>query len=167
LGVVSWHMLTGDNEKVALRVSKEVGFDNFKSGLLPQDKLAFIENFKKQNKGVLAMMGDGVNDVAALALADVSIAMGKGGSDVSIEAADVALMKDDLRKVPQIIDFSQQAVRIIKHNFWVWGIVNAVGLVLVFAGVLNPMTAALYNFLTDFLPIFNVFRISFLKKSSL
>ncbi|MEK7104052.1 MAG: HAD-IC family P-type ATPase, partial [Patescibacteria group bacterium] len=166
LGVVSWHMLTGDNEKVALRVAKEVGFDNFKAGLKPQDKLLFIENFKKQNKGVLAMMGDGVNDAAALALADVSIAMGKGGSDASIEAADVALMKDDLKKVPQIIDFSQQAVRIIKHNFWVWGTVNAVGLVLVFMGTLNPMTAALYNFLTDFLSILNVFRINFLKKSS-
>ncbi len=166
LGVVSWCMLTGDNEKVALRVAKEVGFDNFKAGLKPQDKTAFIENFKKNNKGVLAMMGDGVNDAAALALADVSIAMGQGGSDASIEVSDVALMKDDLKKVPQIIDFSQQAVKIIKHNFWVWGIVNAVGLALVFMGVLNPMTAALYNFLTDFLPIGNVFRISFLKKSS-
>jgi len=165
LGVTSWQMLTGDNEKAALRVVKEVGFDNFKAGLKPQDKVAFIENFKKQNKGVMAMMGDGVNDAAALALSDVSIAMGKGGSDASIEASDVALMKDDLKKVPQIIDFSQQAVKIIKHNFWLWGAVNAIGLFLVFAGVLNPMTAALYNFLTDFLPILNVFRISFLKKS--
>ncbi|MDD5738833.1 MAG: cation-translocating P-type ATPase [Candidatus Pacebacteria bacterium] len=165
LGVVSWCMLTGDNEKVALRVVKEVGFDNFKACLKPQDKVAFIENFKKQNKGILAMMGDGVNDAAALALADVSIAMGKGGSDASIEASDVALMKDDLKKVPQIIDFSQQAVKIIKHNFWLWGVLNAIGLFLVFVGILNPMTAALYNFLTDFLPIFNVFRISFLKKS--
>lgn len=166
LGVVSWYMLTGDNEKVALRVSKEVGFDNFKAGLKPQDKLLFIENFKKQNKGILAMMGDGVNDAAALALADVSIAMGQGGSDASIEAADVALMKDDLKKVPQIIDFSQQAVRIVRHNFWLWGAFNGIGLVLVFMGVLNPMTAAFYNFATDFIPILNVFRISFLKKSS-
>jgi len=165
LGVKYWCMLTGDNEKSALRVAKELGFDNFKAGLKPQDKVSFIENFKKQNKGILAMMGDGVNDAAALALADVSIAMGKGGSDASIEAADVALMKDDLKKVPQIIDFSQKAVKIIKYNFWLWGILNAIGLSLVFAGVLNPMTAALYNFLTDFIPIINVFRISFLKKS--
>ncbi|MDD5433059.1 MAG: cation-translocating P-type ATPase [Candidatus Pacebacteria bacterium] len=166
LGVKKWYMLTGDNEKSAIKVAKELGFDNFRSGLKPQDKVKIIEQFKKQNKGVLAMMGDGVNDAAALALADVSIAMGKGGSDASVEASDVALMKDKLKKVPQIIDFSQQAVAIIKHNFWLWGVLNAIGLTLVFAGVLNPMTAALYNFTTDFIPILNVFRISFLKKSS-
>ncbi|MDD4990085.1 MAG: cation-translocating P-type ATPase [Candidatus Pacebacteria bacterium] len=164
LGVKSWYMLTGDNEKVAIKVAKALGFDNFKAGLKPQDKILAIENFKKQNKGVLAMMGDGVNDAAALALADVSIAMGTAGSDTAIEAADVALMKDKLKKVPQVMVFSKKTVEIIRHNFFLWGIFNGVGLILVFAGVLNPMTAAFYNFITDFIPIINVLRIGFFKK---
>lgn len=163
LGVKSWYMLTGDNEKAAIKVAKQLGFDNFKAGLKPQDKLSAIENFKKQNKGVLAMMGDGVNDAAALALADVSIAMGVVGSDAAIEVADVALMKDKLERVPQVMAFCKRTVRIIKHNFFLWAIFNGVGLVLVFAGVLNPMGAAFYNFATDFIPILNVFRVSFSK----
>ena len=161
LGVRKWLILTGDNERVASRVAKELGIDDFKANLKPQDKLTIIEDFKKENEGVLAMMGDGVNDAAALALADVGFAMGTAGSDVAIEAADVALIKDKLEKVPQIIAFSQQAVRIIKHNFFLWGAINLIGLFLVFGGILNPMGAALYNFLTDFIPILNVFRIEF------
>ncbi|MCL5010708.1 MAG: cation-translocating P-type ATPase [Patescibacteria group bacterium] len=159
LGVKQWFVLTGDNRAAAQKVAGELGIKNFYAGLKPQDKLAVIEKIKKENKGVVAMMGDGVNDAAALALADVSVAMGKIGSDAAIETADIALMNDDLRKLPQAMSVAKSAVKIIKQNFWLWGVINSVGFVLVFAGVLHPQEAALYNFLSDFIPIANAFRV--------
>ena len=158
LGVKNWIMLTGDNEQVASRVSKEIGIDEFHANLKPEDKVDYIKKLKKDH-GVIAMMGDGVNDAASLAIADVSFAMGAIGSDTSIEASDIAIMHDDLRRVPEAIFLSKEALVILKQNFGIWAISNTVGLVLVFAGFLNPVGAAAFNFLTDFFPILNVFRI--------
>ena len=154
----NWIMLSGDNESVAKSVAKNLGLDEFHSGLQPADKIEYIKKLKKHH-GTIAMIGDGVNDAAALALADVSFAMGVIGSDASIEAADIALMKDDLRRVPEAIYLSKEVLRIVKQNFIIWAFSNAVGLFLVFKGVLNPGGAAAYNFLTDFLPILNVLKI--------
>lgn len=162
LGVKKWIMLTGDNEQVGARVAKEVGLDEFYSGLKPAEKLEHIKSLK-QKHGVIAMMVDGVNDAASLALADVSFAMGAIGSDTAIEAADIALMHDDLRRVPEAIYLSKEVLTIVKQNFGIWFASNAIGLTLVFTGVLGPVGAALYNFLTDFVPILNVFRIYNLK----
>ncbi len=162
LGAKRWIMLTGDNEKVAKKVSEEVGLDEYHANLKPEDKLTYVKDFKKKYEGDLAMMGDGVNDAAGLALADVSIAMGAIGSDAAIEAADIALMHDSVKKIPELMLLSRKSMRIIKNNFWIWGITNAAGLVLVFWGILGPTGAAAYNFLTDFLPVFNVFQIYFL-----
>lgn len=158
LGVKKWIMLTGDNEQVATRVAREVGVDEFHANLKPADKLEYLKNLKKQ-QGVIAMIGDGVNDAPSLAIADVSFAMGAIGSDTSIEAADIASMHDDLRRVPEAIFLSKEALIILKQNFGVWALSNVIGLTLVFVGVLNPVGAALFNFLTDFVPILNVFRI--------
>ncbi len=158
LGIKKWIMLTGDNEKVTGRVVKETGIDQFKSGLKPEEKLKYIENFQKDKNNVLAMMGDGVNDAAALALADVSIAMGAIGSDAAIEAADIALMKDDLKRIPDIILLGEKVHQIVKQNFWIWGITNALGLGLVSVGLIGPIGAATFNFITDFFPILNALR---------
>ena len=163
LGAEKWIMLTGDNEKVAKKVSEAVGLDRYYANLKPEDKLELIKKFKKEYKGDLAMMGDGVNDAAALALADVSIAMGAIGSDAAIEAADIALMHDSVKKIPELMLLSNKSMKIIKNNFWIWGITNVLGLVLVFAGFLGPTGAAAYNFITDFFPVMNVFQIYFLK----
>ncbi|MEI6238363.1 MAG: cation-translocating P-type ATPase [bacterium] len=162
LGVRNWVMLTGDNEQVAARVAGEIGIDSYFANLKPEDKLEHIKKLKHRH-GAIAMMGDGVNDAAALALADVSFAMGAIGSDASIEAADIALMHDDLRRVPEAIFLSKESIAIVKQNFVIWAVSNGIGLGLVFFGVIGPVGASLYNFLTDFVPILNVFKIYRLK----
>ncbi|MCX6702156.1 MAG: cation-translocating P-type ATPase [Candidatus Zambryskibacteria bacterium] len=162
LGVKNWIMLTGDNKQVAERVSKAIGIEEFHANLKPAEKVEYIKKLKHEH-GVIAMMGDGVNDAASLAIADVSFAMGAIGSDTSIEAADIAIMHDDLRRVPEAIFLSREALIILKQNFGIWALSNAIGLGLVFGGFLNPAGAALFNFLTDFFPILNVFRIYNLK----
>lgn len=160
MGIERMVMLTGDNETVAGEVAKEVGISEFKADLLPQDKVDFIKKSLEENKKYkVGMLGDGVNDAASLALADVSFAMGTIGSDASIEAADIALMKDDLRNVADVIQLSQKTMKIVNQDMILWGIINLAGLVLVFAGVLGPSTAAAFNFLTDFLPPINSLRL--------
>ncbi len=162
MGVKKWVMLTGDNEYVAHRVAEKVGVDEFKANQTPEGKLNEIKKLKASGAKI-AMMGDGVNDAASLALADVSFAMGAIGSDASIEAADITLMHDDIRRVPEAMLLSKESIRIVKQNFIIWVISNGVGLFLVFGGYIGPMGASLYNFITDFLPILNIFQIYYLK----
>jgi Cd2+/Zn2+-exporting ATPase len=158
LGVREWHMLTGDNESVAREVSKTVGIKHFKSSITPHGKVSYVESLKKEKHGVIAMIGDGVNDAASLALADVSIAMG-AGTDAAIEAADISLVHDDLSRLPETIKLAQMTMRVIRQNFGIWVVTNASGLILVFMGVLGPAGAATFNFLTDFIPILNAIRL--------
>lgn len=163
-GVRSWVMLTGDNEKVAEAISKEVGLDEFHANLKPEEKLRFLRALKKQKRRI-AMIGDGVNDAAALALADVGFAMGRRGADASIEASDVTLIRDDLLGVPNAILLSRRVFGVIEFNFVIWGATNLIGLFLVFGHIIGPVGASAYNFVTDFLPIINVFSLA--KKGSL
>jgi len=163
-GVRSWIMLTGDNEKVAEAISKEVGLDEFHANLKPEDKLRFLRALKKQKRKI-AMIGDGVNDTASLALADVGFAMGRRGADASIEASDVTLIRDDLLGVPNAILLSRRVFNVIEFNFVIWVATNIIGLFLVFGHFIGPVGASAYNFATDFLPIINVFSLA--KKGSL
>lgn len=157
LGVEHVIMLTGDNEKVAKKVADAIGIKTFHANLFPENKIEYIKKYLNK-KSKVAMIGDGVNDAAALALADIGIAMGALGADVAIEAADVALMKDDLSRVAEAIEMGKSVEAISKQDFWIWGIVNALGLGLVFAKIIGPEGAAAYNFITDFFPLINSMR---------
>lgn len=116
LGMRQMIMLSGDNQQVADAVAKSVGIDSARGNLMPDDKVTFIREL--QAAGNVAMIGDGVNDAPALATASVGIAMGAAGSDVALETADVALMGDDLSKLPFVIGLSRQTRRIIRQNLW-------------------------------------------------
>ena len=155
-------MLTGDNEKVAAQIAKEVHISEYKANLLPEDKINFLKEIIKPGYKV-AMIGDGVNDAPSLALSDIGIAMGAIGVDAAIESADVVLMKDELVNVLEMADVSRYTMKIVNQDFWLWGISNAIGLGLVFAGVIGPSEAAAYNFLTDFLPLLNSMKLFRLK----
>lgn len=158
LGIENIVMLTGDDEKVAKKIAREANISTFHANLLPEDKLKYIkENLSRDHKVV--MIGDGVNDAAALALADIGIAMGTIGSDAAIEAADVALMKDDFSKIPEAVKLGVSVTKVARQDFWIWGVVNTIGLILVFSKIMGPEGAAAYNFITDFFPLLNSLRL--------
>lgn len=140
------YMLTGDNEQTAKAIAEEVGIKEYKAEVLPAEKASFIEQLQSNGKTV-AMVGDGINDSHALAIADVSIAMGKG-SDIAMDVAKMTLITSDLNSIPQAIKLSKQTVATIKQNlFWAFiyniiGIPIAAGLLFPFTGfLLNPMIA--------------------------
>jgi Zn2+/Cd2+-exporting ATPase len=115
LGIDKTIMLTGDNSGTAKAIGKEAGVSDIESELLPEDKLSFIKELQK-NHGKVAMVGDGINDAPALAAATVGVAMGGAGTDTALETADIALMADDLKKLPFIIKLSRKTLTIIKQN---------------------------------------------------
>jgi Cd2+/Zn2+-exporting ATPase len=108
-------MLTGDNERTARAVAEQVGIDDYSAELLPEDKQSAIEAFREE-KHVVAMVGDGINDAPSLATADVGIAMGAAGTDTAIETADVALMADDLERIPYAVGLSKATRRNVVQN---------------------------------------------------
>ena len=108
-------MLTGDNRTAAESVANEIGIDEAYAELLPEDKLRCIEEMKGKG-GLVAMVGDGVNDAPALAASDVGIAMGAKGVDVALESADVVLVKDELAQIPYLINLSSKTMVIAKQN---------------------------------------------------
>lgn len=144
LGDGNLHMLTGDNKSSALAVAKQIGIKEVHSELLPEDKQEYVH--KLQNKGMkVAMLGDGINDAPALALADVGIAMGSSGTDVAIETADVALMNDNLMNVAEFIVMSRIVVRRIKINIFFSMIYNIIGIILGNLGLLTPVLAIIFQ----------------------
>jgi Cd2+/Zn2+-exporting ATPase len=117
LGVEHTVMLTGDNERTARAIAGEVGVDDYRAELLPEEKVEAVEKLRQDHGGV-AMVGDGINDAPALATATVGIAMGAAGSDTALETADVALLSDDLGKLPYLYELAGRADGVIRGNIW-------------------------------------------------
>jgi Cd2+/Zn2+-exporting ATPase len=133
-------MLTGDNERVAASVSARVGLDEYRAGLLPEDKLRAVEELDRE-AGPVAMVGDGINDAPALAAASVGVAMGAAGTDAALQSADVALMSDDLARLPDTVRGARQATRVMRQNVVASLAVKAVFVVLAPLGLVTLVMA--------------------------
>jgi manganese/zinc-transporting P-type ATPase C len=151
-------MLTGDSERVAEAVATLVGIDHWRSRLLPEHKFQSIREFQADGRKV-AMVGDGINDAPALALADVGIAMGTAASDVAIETADVALASNDLHKMAATVRLSRRTMRVIRQNYGLALGTNSIGLYLGAMGSINPIIAAVLHNLSTLLVVLNSTRL--------
>ena len=118
IGIRQVVMLTGDNEGTAKAVAREAGVDAYFAGLLPDDKVERIKQLREAN-GRIAMVGDGINDAPAMAVSDIGIAMGAAGTDIALETADIALMSDDLSKLPVAFSLSRRSVKNIRQNIMI------------------------------------------------
>jgi len=146
-------MLTGDNEAVAKDTARALGITEYRSSLKPEDKLREIE--KLAPRGPICMVGDGINDAPALSRADVGVAMGSGGTAVSVEAADIVILNDDISKLPDMIVLGRRTRRVVNTDIVLWILSNAIGFFLVLTGIAGLALAAFYNFATDFIPLGN------------
>jgi Cd2+/Zn2+-exporting ATPase/Cu+-exporting ATPase len=147
LGIRRVELLTGDNERTAAAVGSSLGIVH-RANLLPEDKIRIVKEYQAQGQ-VVVMIGDGINDAPALAQADVGIAMGAAGTDIAIEAAHIALMREDWSLVPQVLATAQRTMRVVKGNLGFTAVYNILGLTLAAFGFLSPMLAAALQSLPD------------------
>ena len=147
LGVRHIELLTGDNVRTASALAQQIGL-SYRANLLPEDKIRVVKEYQAKGHTVV-MVGDGVNDAPALAQADVGIAMGTAGSGVAIEAAHVALMREDWTLVPEVFRIARRTMRVVKMNLVFTGIYNVLGLSLAALGILPPILAAAAQSLPD------------------
>jgi Cd2+/Zn2+-exporting ATPase len=153
-------MLTGDNPVVAEGVARQIGIEEFQAGLLPEEKVGVIETLSRTGKKV-AMIGDGVNDAPALVASDVGVAMGAAGSDTAIEVADIALLSDDLSKVPYLLRLGKKTMRVVKANIIVAIAVKLLFTILVFPGLVTLwMAVAIGDMGVSLAVILNALRLS-------
>ncbi len=158
LGVKRLAMITGDRRSVASRVAEAIECAEFEAECLPQEKVEVVERIKGEGYRV-GVVGDGVNDAPALAAGDSGIAMGAAGSDVAIHSATVALMSNDLQRVPFLVRLSRSARRTIYQNLAIGGLFIIVGLILSGLGQLNPIVAAILHNAGSLLVVFNSARL--------
>ncbi|WP_245937977.1 heavy metal translocating P-type ATPase [Williamsia limnetica] len=143
-GVKRIVMITGDHPRTAAAVATELGIDEWRAQVLPDDKLAVVRSLQDEGYTV-AMVGDGTNDAPALAAADIGIAMGLAGTDVAVETADVALSGDELGRLLELRDLGGHALDVIRQNYAMSIAVNAIGLVIGAGGALSPVLAAVLH----------------------
>ncbi len=152
-------MLTGDNEAIALHVAKEIGIKEVHFGQTPENKLTFIDKLHSENR-VVVMVGDGVNDVLALAKADIGIVMGSG-SDIAVDISDVVLLNDSLKSLLGAFQISTTTFRLIKQNFAISLLYNAITIPLAMAGMVIPLVAAISMSFSSLLVVGNSMRIRY------
>jgi Cd2+/Zn2+-exporting ATPase/Cu+-exporting ATPase len=157
LGIRRILLLTGDREPAAAAVAAQLGIE-YEAELLPVEKIRAVERLQRDGH-VVAMVGDGINDAPALAQADVGIAMGVAGTDAAIEAAHVALMRDDWWMVPEAIALGRRAFRVIAQNLCFTAAYNALGILLAATGWLLPVGAAAAQSLPDVVVMFHSMRL--------
>ncbi len=158
MGINKILLITGDNENVAHSIAKQVGIKDVYAEQLPEGKVRVIENHLKDNRKV-CMIGDGINDAPALAISDVSVAMGALGADVAIETADIALMSDDISKIPELIDLSKKVMGTINVNIAAPILINFAAIILAAFGIIGPVTGALIHNVGSVLVVANSSRL--------
>ena len=147
-------LLTGDNANAAQAIAGQLGITQVRSGCLPEDKLQFIRTAQEQQQPV-CMIGDGINDAPALKTAHVGIAMGGVGSDIAIDAADIALVDDEVKELPHLFRLSKRMMRTIKCNLSFSMGLNFLAIILAITGVLGPVSGALVHNAGSVLVILN------------
>jgi len=157
-GIQRTVMLTGDNEGTARAIAAQVGVDEFRANLLPEDKVGAIDALLAEY-GRVAMVGDGVNDAPALARATVGIAMGAAGTDTALETADIALMADDLSRLPLAMRLSRRALGVIKQNIGLSLLIKAVFLALALLGYATLWMAVFADMGASLIVILNGMRL--------
>jgi Cd2+/Zn2+-exporting ATPase len=159
LGVEHLEMLTGDNAATARAVARRLGLPAVRAELLPEDKVAAVEELVRRYS-VVAMVGDGVNDAPAMARASFGIAMGAAGSDVAIETADIALLSEDLRRLPWLVRHGRATLRVVRQNIAAALVVKAVFVVLTLLGSASLWSAIAADMGASLLVIFNGLRLA-------
>lgn len=158
MGISNYNMVTGDNASVAGIVAKEIGMTKISSECLPQEKVDYVEDLK--NKGyTVAVVGDGVNDAPALAAGNIGIAMGAIGSDIAVNSASVALMNNDLRRIPFFLLLSRKTSKIMTQNLIIGLVAIVGGLMLSTLGVLTGVNAAIIHAISTLIIILNSARL--------
>lgn len=141
---ISTILLTGDNQNTANYFAQKIGIKNVKANLLPEEKVKIISDIQKEGKKI-CMIGDGINDAPSLKQADVGISMGVIGSDISVEASDIALMRDDITKIPYLKKLANATVKTIHFSITLAMLINFVAIIFSAMGILNPTTGALVH----------------------
>jgi P-type Cu+ transporter len=157
LGISRIELLTGDNRMISASLAKKLEID-FRAELLPEDKIAVVKEYQ-QNGHTVVMVGDGVNDAPALAQADVGIAIGAAGKGVAMEAAHIALLRDDWMLIPEVIQIARRTMRIVKGNIGFTSVFNLVGLSVAAMGYLPPILAAVMQAIPDLAILANSSRL--------
>jgi len=147
-------LLTGDNPRAASHIAKIIGIVNIRSQCLPEDKMLAIEQYQNKNQ-MVCMVGDGINDAPALKKAYVGIAMGGIGSDIAVDAADIALVSDDINGITHLLSLSQKTMKTIKVNLTLSMVLNFGAIILAMTGILNPVLGALIHNIGSVVVIIN------------
>ena len=151
-------LLTGDHDAAAMHIARQAGISAVHADCLPEDKLNWISTYQKRGESI-AMIGDGINDAPALKMADVGIAMGGVGSDIAVDAADIALVDDEIKELPHLMALSKKMMRTIHLNLTFSLTLNFIAVALAITGILNPVVGALVHNAGSVLVILNSFSI--------